>query len=336
MIGATVAGGATAHRRVRGLAWLTWRQHRLALAGVFGLLGTLGVGLVVTGLAMHRGYADLGVSRCGNLTGAAYQVAVALFEQRYGSWPFFLPRFVEFIPGVLGVFIGAPLVARELESGTYRFVWTQGRSRVAWAAMQLALLAGGLTVLTLGFAWLYSWWFGPWVPIMGRMDSGQSYEVTGVVFTARTLFALALGALLGALIRRTVPAMAATAAGWLAVARPSILFLRPLIEAPVNAPATSSLVTANGWTVSDWYQDPGGHRLGSAALDRLLVIARGSGGDSATSWRTWLSAHHYTEWVSFQPDSRFWHFQAIEASAYVALAGLLAAATVWVVARRAA
>jgi ABC-type transport system involved in multi-copper enzyme maturation permease subunit len=33
------------------------------------------------------------------------------------------------IPALLGMFWGAPLIARELESGTYRLAWTQSVTR---------------------------------------------------------------------------------------------------------------------------------------------------------------------------------------------------------------
>ena len=49
------------------------------------------------------------------------------------------------LPAVLGMFWGAPLVARELESGTFRLAWTQGRSRHTWFAAKLAVI--GFTTL---------------------------------------------------------------------------------------------------------------------------------------------------------------------------------------------
>jgi hypothetical protein len=51
---------------------------------------------------------------------------------------------------------------------------------------------------------------------------------------------------------------------------------------------------------------------------------------------TWLSDHGYRLGVTFQPNGRFWHFQGVEAAAYVILALLCAAATVWLVRRRSA
>ncbi|MBO0870618.1 MAG: ABC transporter permease subunit [Micromonosporaceae bacterium] len=317
--------------RLRGLPWVTWRQHRLALGGAVALLGGIGVLMLINAHAMHNAYVRLELNSCGDLRGPACQAPLSVFEHGYEGWAMLLPRFIMFIPGALGVFIGAPLVARELETGTFRFAWTQGTSRIKWITAKLAILGVALTALTLGFSLLFSSWFSLWEPIMGRMSSGQAYETAGVVFAARTLFGFMLGALLGTLIRRTVTAMAATAAAWLAVAWPTTIYLRPLIERPVVVPADSSVITQVGWTIDDWVQDPSGHRIGfkSAQMGDLVRQATKDGAaGNRGSFDAWLARHHYNHWASYQPDARFWHFQAIEASGYLLLALLLAAATI--------
>ena len=318
--------------RLHGLPWVTWRQHRVAIAGVVVLLGGFGLLMLINGLAMHNEYARLGLTSCGDLNGTSCAVPLSIFVHDYQSWAQFLPRFLMFLPGLLGVFLGAPLVARELESGTFRFAWTQGRNRVQWITVKLVLLGTVLTALALTFSAVFSWWFRPFEPLLGRMASGQAYEVAGLVFAARTLFAFALGALLGTLIRRTVPAMAATAVAWLAVAWPSVIYLRPLIQAPIQTPEDANPITKGGWIISSWSQDAAGHHLNGSQLTRDAIA---SGVNSPDEFDTWMSQHHYTNWVSYQPESRFWHFQIIEASAYVTLALLLAAGTVWWIRRRA-
>ena len=50
-------------------------------------------------------------------------------------------------PGLLGVLIGAPLIARELEYGTWRLAWSQTVPRTRWLAVKLALVTGGLVLL---------------------------------------------------------------------------------------------------------------------------------------------------------------------------------------------
>jgi ABC-type transport system involved in multi-copper enzyme maturation permease subunit len=315
---------------------VTWRQHRAGLAAAFVLLGGSAILLVVNGLSMHHAYVSDGLTTCGSLNGSACQLPINLFEQHYQSAAMYLPRFFEFVPGVLGVFIGAPLVARELESGTYRFAWTQGRNRAQWIVSKLVILGGLLTLLALGFSLVFNWWYGPWLPLMGRMEAGQAYEVVGIVFAARTLFAFMLGALLGTVIRRTVPAMAATAAAWVAVAWSSIAFLRPLIETPVNALSSSNPILNGGWVIHQWTQDAAGHHVSHSALLRLYYQHATGSLDPSAQFQTWLAQHHYTQWASYQPDSRFWHFQTIEGAAYLVLALALGIATTWWVRRRTA
>ena len=42
-------------------------------------------------------------------------------------------------PAIVGIFWGAPLIARELETGTHRLVWNQTVTRTGWLATKLAL-----------------------------------------------------------------------------------------------------------------------------------------------------------------------------------------------------
>ena len=359
-------------RLLRGLPWVTWRQHRVALTGALLVLGAIGAFLVVDGRATHHAFRQYGLTTCGDLFTSACQVQLQLFQEHsQGAVDLLLPMFI-LLPLLLGAFVGGPLVARELESGTYRFAWTQGRSRVRWIVAKLAILGTVLVALTLAFSLLFTWWYGPWLAIRGRMTPVNAYEVSGLVFAARTLFAFMLGALAGTLIRRTVPAVAATAAAGFAVVLPSMIWLRQHIEKPVTLLAPTggertpvAIEFSNGnsislgtdaprgaWEIARWAQDATGHHLSSSEIFALLQKAnfnlapppagpaqagpaRGPAPD-ISSFTTWLSQHGYRLGVSYQPASRFWHFQGVEAGAYVLLALLCAATTTWWVRRRTA
>lgn len=327
---------------VRGMAWVTWRQHRLALVGVLVVLGGLGLVMLVNGLAMHHAYTSLGLDTCGQLDGASCQSQLTAFQQHYQSWADDLPQLLMLLPGLIGVFVGAPLVARELESGTYRFAWTQARSRVQWIVTKLILLALLLTVLALAFSALFTWWYRPFNAIAGRMSPNGAYEIAGLVFAARTLFGFSLGALLGLLIRRTVPAMAATAAAWSAVVISSMTYLRPLIRKPITIighPAkgiiAGSHVPFNANLVNHWFQDATGHHVGFDQLFQQAIVGNGGTIPSPDQFNAWTTQHHYSQWASYQPNSWFWHFQTVEASGYAILTALLAVATVLLLRRRA-
>lgn len=315
--------------RWRGLGWVTWRQHRFALAGVVALLSGFAILMLVSGVHMHREYETLGLAHCGNINGPGCAPQLSLFTADYGEWAMYLPRVFEFLPAIIGMFVGAPVLARELETGTFRFAWTQDSGRTSWIVAKLVFLGAAVTVLALAFTAVFAWWFTPWQPIMGRVGAGQAYEVLGIVFAARTLFAFTLGVLAGAVLRHVVPAIAATGIGWLAVAWPTLTFLRPALQTPLVAPERALPLSAS-WTIHSWIQDRHGHHLGTPALRALYVRAQQQG-VSSDRLSSWLAAHGYTRWDSYQPDNRFWHFQGIEAGGYVALAALLAALTVWLV-----
>ena len=116
----------------------------------------------------------------------------------------YVPRFVMFLPLLIGALIGGPLIARELETGTFRFAWTQSAGRTRWAIAKLAILGLALTAMALAFSALFAWWYRPFEQL-----TGPAAEVEGVVFAVRVLFGFTLGAFAGAVLRRTVPAIAA-------------------------------------------------------------------------------------------------------------------------------
>lgn len=324
--------------RVSGLSWVTWRQHRFALLGVVVLLGGFSVFLVIHGLAMHSDYHRLGLDSCGSFTSDACANQLGIFQHRYQSVADFLPVPLAFVPALVGAFLGAPLVARELESGTFRFAWTQATDRVRWTVVKLTLLGVALAGLALAFSALYGWWFHPWEPILGRVPSGKAYEVEGVVFAARAVFAFALATLLGAVVRRTLPAMAATLAVWIGVVLSTAIYLRPHIQAPVVALDTSRFARRD-WVLSSWTQDASGHHLSHGEMDALtrrVATQVGQAAGPRQAFDQWFVQHGYTNWSKYQPNGRFWHFQIVEGLAYLVVALLLGAATVWWVRRRAA
>jgi hypothetical protein len=320
---------------------VTWRQHRFALAGVLVVLGGVGLFLLFNGLAMHHAYTSLGLGTCGKLSGPSCQSQLIAFQQQYMSWADHLPHLVMLLPGLIGVFVGAPLVARELESGTFRFAWTLARSRVQWIVTKLVLLAVVLTAFALAFSALSTWWYGPFDAITGRMTPYGAYEISGLVFAARTLLGFTLGALLGLLIRRTVPAMAATAAACVAIVVPATVWLRPLIQKPITVigavakgPVPSS-VPLNATVVNQGLQDAAGHHVGFDQLFQQATAGNGGTPPSPDQFNAYVPQHHYSQWVSYRPNDWFWHFQTLEASGYALLAILLAVATVLVLRRRA-
>jgi hypothetical protein len=242
------------------------------------------------------------------------------------------------IPPLVGVFVGAPVLARELETGTFRFAWTQGCGRLRWAVAKLALLAIAVTAAAGAFSLLFSWYYQPF--FAARLDgvlAPQLFVLRGVDYAAWTLLAFALGAVAGVLIRRTVPAMATSLAAWAGLYLGTVLFLRQRYQTPLVTKGSPSYYNPP-WVVGTWYTGPNGATVGQQTIRSVMSQApasvRNSPNPNAAS--VYLSAHHYTQWTNYHPESGFWHFQLIEGGWLLVLSLLLLAATIWLVRHRAA
>jgi ABC-type transport system involved in multi-copper enzyme maturation permease subunit len=322
------------------MAWVTWRQHRAALAGVAILLGALAVYLCLAGLQIHHAYA----SDCHSANSLACGIN---FSGRYGPTGIAVSIFLQAVPVLIGAFAGAPVLARELETGTFRFAWTQGIGRWRWTLAKLVLLAVVVTAAAGAFSALYSWFNQPFfasgyaIPFSTRV-----FGLGEVAFAAWTLAAFSIGALAGMLIRRVVPAIAATLAAYAGLALATGLYLRqhymtPVLTSHPNLPDSA-------WSVNQWYTKGGKFAFSAQGSQLVRTVThfcpprirassqgtsvRAGGGSPAQC----LSQHGYTQWTSYQPGGRFWPFQWIEGGWLLALSVLLIAVTVWLVRRRAA
>ncbi|MCW2929434.1 MAG: putative transrane transport protein [Actinomycetia bacterium] len=330
----------------RRMAWVTWRQHRAALAGVAVFLGALAVGLWLAGLKTHHAYAAA-VAACQQPSSVGCGNAVNTLIGTNG----FLSNGVilQAVPPLIGAFIGGPMLAREMETGTFRYAWTQGFGRWRWTLAKLVPLAvtvaaatGALSVL---LSWYYQPYFAPDNPALGIPGETPFapgvFDLRGVGFAAWTLAAFAIGALAGMLIRRVVPAIAATLVAYAALAFAAGGLLRPHYLAPLVT--SNPNVPGNAWIHGQWWTQGGktvfsGGWPPQTVLDRFCSSVPSGlyGKASSQGLVQCLSQHGYTQWTSYTPATRFWPFQWIESGWLLALSALLIAATVWLVRRRAA
>ena len=319
----------------RRMAWVTWRQHRAALGSVAAFLGAFAVYLWLTGLQMH--HAEAVYCHPAGSVGCAVN-----FTGRYGETAIIVSITLQAVPALIGAFAGAPVLARELETGTFRYAWTQGIGRLRWTAGKLVPLAVAVTAVAGAFTVLIAWYNQPWVAAGYVIPfSARVFDLLGVAFAAWTLAAFAIGVLAGMLIRRAVPAIAASLAAYAGLAFATALWLRehyitPLVTHNPNLPGSA-------WIISHWYTGRNGKPLSQAAISQILQADHPATNKiGPNTFQTFLNAvgyltqHGYTFWVSYQPGSRFWPFQWIEGGWLLALSVLLIAATVWLVRRRAA
>ncbi len=306
------------------MIWLTWRQHRRqALSTLIGF-AALAAFVVPTGLSMRAAYDRLGLAACDH--SAACDAKFDEFSNTYGALVF-VSVLMLIVPLLVGLFWGAPVVAREVEQGTHRMIWTQGISRRHWALVKTGLLGGAVVVLSVAYGLGMSWWFAP----LGRIDFRQNrftqvfFDMQGVAPVGYTLFAVALGLFAGTVLPKVLPAMALTLAGFAGVRIAVAAFARPHYMSPVSAttPVTAAPAATGDWVLSKSVRQADGTFVSSG------TVRCPSTGDCAALTDLGLRPGAYNATV-FQPADRFWLFQWAEAGIFVALAALL----VWLAIRR--
>ncbi|MEV6075936.1 MULTISPECIES: ABC transporter permease [unclassified Streptomyces] len=192
-------GKTSRPRMLRGLNWLFVRQHRATLGGVLAL--------VVFGAAwILYQRADL-IQTLDAVGWPEKEAPQDPLGQQFGH----LSTLLNAIPVVLGVFLGAPLIAADQENGTAQLATTQSVTRRRWLAAKcawglgIALLAG--TVLSVCF----TWWWEPYRSVFPyTWMEGTIFDNTGPMLPALCLFLTAAGITIGVLLRRVLASMVVT------------------------------------------------------------------------------------------------------------------------------
>jgi hypothetical protein len=330
----------------RRMAWVTWRQHRAALAGLVAALAAIGTYTWMVGLQLHHAYAaelachPAGSDACIQLTSGFNSPGGLLTN----GW------ILQLVPALIGAFVGAPVLAHEMETGTYRYAWTQGFGRWRWTLAKLAGLAVAVTAAAGAISVLFSWYYQPYFGADNQARNLSElpslapsvFDLRGVAFGAWTMAAFAVGCLAGMLIRKVVPAIVATLVVYAGLAIATGAWLREHYLAPI---LTRSLnVPSSVWIVSQDWATKGGQTVSPSVLYQVLrgapaqVAGKDGGGPNLHSLVAWqyLVQHGYTQVTNYQPATRFWAFQWMEAGWLLGLSVLLIAVTVWLVRRRAA
>ncbi|SIN41717.1 ABC transporter permease [Micromonospora cremea] len=317
------------------MIWLTWRQHRKQ--AFFTLLGfaALAALMVPIGLSMRSSFADLGLAECvRQLNDPTVAAAVRdgcdagfhRFNNRYGSLNLLAVLLIT-LPVLVGLFWGAPLVAREVEHGTHRFVWTQGVGRTRWALVKFGLVGGGAVVLAVGYGLGISWWVDPLTQAAQEGRLGLIvFDLQGVVPIGYTLFAVALGIFAGTVWKRMLPAMGITLAGFIGVRAAVEILARPHYQPartqtlPIEGDGPPEISRGN-WILTQGVRNPDGTMI--AEDTRIQCPPGGKGPDGRVCGSELGIEPGAYNWQLYQPADRFWLFQGIETGIFVALALLL-------------
>jgi hypothetical protein len=305
--------------------------------------------LLLSGYQMIHVFKSSGLAKCLATAGADCGELRSSFSNHYNGYQFLVPLFL-LAPVLFGMFFGAPLIAREIENGTHRLAWTQGVTRKRWISTHALMVAGFAIVGSAALAGLVTWWSRPLVTssASGRFTPGI-FDLRGVVPVAYTIFAVMLGVAIGALVKKTLPAVGLTLAGFAAVRVPITLFLRryymgaKTMVLPFGQFKGPSPRIGDPWVISQNTIDRLGNivsRGGGFNFDYLATRCPGvtppSPGpgrvakpafDAVQSCIDRLGLHLSS---TYQPAARFWTFQWIEFGIFIALALALA----WFVVRR--
>ena len=289
---------------------LTWRQFRTPAAVAAAVLLAVAALAAVTGPDLAHAYAAT-LAACRSAGDCPS--ATAAFARTDSALANALGALVTFAPAVVGAFWGAPLIAREIEGGTFPLVWTQSVTRTRWLLVKLAVVGVGSAIVAGLLSLAVTWWARP-------LDGANAavYATFGerdIAPVGYALFAFALGVTAGMLVRRTVPAMAVTLFAYLTARVCTTYGLRPRMFAPRHHvlaldPASTGLgsevspsimlntwfnggkssaldpatpVMPNAWIYSTRVVDANGHDLTDTVLNATCPTIGGHGGGGTPS-----------------------------------------------------
>jgi len=334
------------------MIWLSWRQFRIQAVTVYAAVAAFAVALAITGPRLF----DL--QRSGlNVFDQLTRIDRNLYDAGL--------VLMAVAPAIIGAFWGSPMVARELETGTHRLAWTQSVTRTRWLATKLgiAILATAAAMGVLALA--VTWWAEPIDGATSETRGGIPARLTPVAFAMRgvvpvgyAVFALALGVAVGAVLRRTVPAMAVTLALFTLVQLAVPAWVRPHLLPPtqetvtiteenfdglgIKPDGTAQLTMSTGspddWILSNRTVDASGQAVNPLPLLTDCVPPRPLTEPTqrlplGTCFER-LTDAGYRQQLTYHPASRFWPLQWTETALFLALSGLLAWFCFWWTRRR--
>jgi ABC-type transport system involved in multi-copper enzyme maturation permease subunit len=314
------------------MTWLVWRQYRAQGTIAFVLLAAFAAVILADGFQLASHWHSILTTCSGN--SACLQQQGPLVNGVVSD----LPDVSLFVPTVLGILLGAPLVAHELESRTTDFAWAQSVTRTRWLAVKIGWLLLAAAACGGVIAALTTWWSAPINALSASAFVPGQFDTQGIVPIGYAVFAMALGIAAGTVARRTLPAIAVALGGFIALRLVISTFLRPHYMAAVTTyyKVTGSFtppgqawvlsqgaVSRTGVTVAQGWGDL--YPALPASCQKLLPTAPTGKSGSDNAVFTCMQAHGWRGFATYQPAGRYWPFQGIETGIYV----LLAAALIW-------
>ena len=108
---------------------------------------------------------------------------------------------------VIGLFLGVPIVGREIERGTTRLAWSLGSSRWRWYLSRVLPMAAVVVVASFVAGVAMDRFFAASTPNQDLTQSFSGYGARGGLLAARALFLFGVSVVAGAVIGRALPAL---------------------------------------------------------------------------------------------------------------------------------
>jgi hypothetical protein len=340
---------------------LSMLQFRAQAATAAAALAVVAVILAATSPHLSGIYDSSGIAAC-QAHGNCAPLATSFENKLGGFYTVFYFTGIGILllaPAIIGTFWAAPLLTREFEAGTFQLAWTQSVTRTRWLAAKLGV--GALAAMaTAGlFSLLLTWWSGP-IDTAGPFAKSNSitflrlgfvlFPTRGITPLGYAAFAFALGVTAGGLIRRTVPAMAATLAAFLFIQIAWPIWVRPHLIPPAqkfvaltaaNIPDAGQAVGPGGSTIivpslpsmtGDWIIST--RNIDPAGRPFNVNTVKACQENITQACTNILSSFHPRAVIAYQPASRFWALQWYETGIFLAAALVLTGFCFWWIRRR--
>jgi hypothetical protein len=332
------------------MIWLTWRQFRIQAAAGLAVLAVVVASYAatrpgLTHLAGTSGFASCG-GGCADAARTFHQEAMAGFAGKL----YYAAGLILFLaPALIGVFWGAPLIAREFEQGTQRLVWNQSIGRGRWLTVKLVGVGLASTAVAGLISLVITWWASDLDRAGDPRINPLVYATRGVVPIGYAALAFVLGVTVGTLLPRTVPAMAVTLVLVVAAQIAAPFLLREhlttavTVSRPLRGAAIDHLMINDAndmevygeapddeaWVIRNDTLTPSG-RVFTGPANRE---ACGPAADR-TACARWLDSQHLTQKLAYIPDKKFWTVQWRELGVLIVIFLALSARCAWWIRRR--
>lgn len=336
------------------MIWMTWRLQRSVYLVFVVVVALLIVVAVMNGLDTRSLLHQWSGAPCrgGNGFPAKYQAyCQALFWKFQNSVS--SDRYIALVGAlptvILGLLLGTNVVAGEIDRKTARAAWTQSISRTRWLATKLAVSLAMVVSIGVAIGLTYDWWIS--ASNYSPRVTPQVFSTDGVMPIALGVFALAVGTLVGILLRRPSWALAGAlvilaVVAWVMQneARSTLVPLRSVTlgEKVVTKGPASTTILEGGVPKYSWILFQGsvplhsGNRLPTAGETTKIENELGLCAQSSTSAKVLpecekkLGLRIVDLYVA---DNQFWTLQLREGGLYFASSLLLFGASFYLLRR---